>query len=145
MKARNQDLLCRFVEEILNCGNMHFIEEIVSEHHILHGTDGDLYGQQGMRIMVMEYRTGFPDLSVATHDFAEDGNWIACRFVFSGTHLGPYRGIPASGSRVEVMGTVVDHIKSDHLFESWINIDGLGLAGQLTSRTGNPARMCEKH
>lgn len=138
MKTRNQSLVHRFVEEILNRGNMHLIEELVSEHHILHGVDGDLYGQDGMRIAVMEYRVGFPDLRVMPHDFVADGNWISCRFLLRGTHLGPYRGLPGSGTPVEVMGTVVDRIQHNRLAESWINIDGLGLAEQLGLRPVEP-------
>jgi predicted ester cyclase len=135
MNATNQDLMCRFVEEIMNSGNTRLIEELVSEDHVLHGPDGDLYGQEGMRIAVMEYRTGFPDLCIKPYDFAADGSWLTCRFLLCGTHSGPYRGVPGSGSPVQVMGTVVDRIEHNRLVETWINIDGLRLAEQLASHT----------
>lgn len=135
MNAENQDLICRFVEEIMNSGNTGLIEELVSEDHVLHSPDGDLYGQEGMRIAVMEYRTGFPDLCIKPYDFAADGSWLTCRFLLCGTHSGPYRGVPGSGSPVQVLGTVVDRIEHNRLVETWINIDGLGLAEQLASPT----------
>ena len=134
MNTRHQHLVSRFVEEILNRGKTDLIGDLVSEDHILHGPDGDLYGREGVRIAVMEYRTGFPDLRVQPYDFADDGSWVSCRFLLCGTHSGPYRGVPGSGSPVEVMGTVVDRVEHDRLVESWINIDGLGLAEQIASR-----------
>lgn len=134
MSARNKHLLCRFVEDVLNHGKLQLIETLVSPDHVLHGADGDLYGQEGVRIAVMEYRTGFPDLHITLDDFVEDGHWIACRILLRGTHSGPYCGLAGSGSPVELTGTLVNRIERHRLVESWISIDGLALAGQLATQ-----------
>ncbi len=141
MTARNKSLVARFIEDILSHGDTRLIEEIVSPGHVLHGADGDLYGQEGMRIAVAEFRAAFPDVRVTLEDINQRGDWITGRFVFQGTHLGPYRGVARSGAPVVVSGTVVDRIEHDRLAESWITIDGLELARQLGQRAG-PAPAC---
>ncbi len=138
MTARNQSLVARFIEDILNRGDTRLIGEIVSPGHVLHGADGDLYGQEGMRIAVTEFRIAFPDVRVTLEDINQRGDWITGRFVFQGTHLGPYRGLAQSGAPVAVRGTVVDRVEHDRLDESWITIDGLELARQLALHAGAP-------
>lgn len=136
MTARNLTLVTCFIDDILNRGDTCLIGEIVSPAHVLHGADGDLFGQEGVRIAVTEFHNAFPDLRVTLEEIGERGDWIAGRFVFRRTHLGPYRGVAWSGASVAVRGTAVDRVGHDRLAESWIMIDGLELARQLAGSAG---------
>jgi predicted ester cyclase len=55
---------------------------------------------------VMDYRAGFPNPVIDVEELMADGNWVARRFTFRGTHTGPFRGMPSSGRCIEVQGSV---------------------------------------
>jgi predicted ester cyclase len=127
MLSRDTRLLRRLFDDVVNAGQIHLIDDLVTDQHILHGPDGDLYGPDGFRLAVTEYRTGFPDLWITTRSMVSAGDIIACRFILRGTHLGPFRGTPATGRQVEMSGTAIERIEHERLAESWFRVDGIDL------------------
>src|SRR6267378_1058985 len=53
------------------------------------------------------------------------------QFVAPGTHKGALMGIPPTGKRVSVAGTVITHFRDGKQVESWANYDQLGMLQQL--------------
>ncbi len=51
--------------------------------------------------------TGFPDIAPELVNRFQDGNVIIDELVFSGTHDGPWIGVPATGKPVTVPATIV--------------------------------------
>lgn len=133
MYSRDTRLLRRFFDDVVTAGQIHLIDDLVTEQHILHGPDGDLYGPDGLRLAIREYRTGFPDLYIITQGMVSAGDIIACRFLLRGTHLGPFRGTPATGKQVEIAGTAIERIERERLAESWFRLDGLDKVEQGTT------------
>ncbi|MDP9368757.1 MAG: ester cyclase [Chloroflexota bacterium] len=131
MSRSNKELVCHFLEEVVNRGNTKLLPELVALDHVRHAPDGDLYGPEGMRIELHEWRLGFPDLELAIEDLIEEGDRVVSRFVLRGTHRGVFLATPATGQRVEVVGIGVDRIQQGRLAESWVSFDGLGLLRQL--------------
>lgn len=129
MVAHDTHLLLRLLDEVLAGGHTNLIDDLVTDQHILHSPEGDLYGPEGLRLAVMEYRTGFPDLRIARRGMVSVGEIVACRFTLCGTHLGPFQGIPATGKAVEAAGTMIQRIERDRLAESWFRLEGLGVTG----------------
>ena len=121
----------RFVEEVVNRGNTQLLAELVAPDHVRHAPDGDLYGPEGVRILLAEWRAGFPDLELAIRDLIAEDDKVVSRFVLRGTHRGPFLGVPATGRRIDVAGMGVDRVSGGRLAESWVSLDGLELLRHL--------------
>jgi len=76
----------------------------------------------------------FPDLHVTIHDMIAEGDSVAVRWSFSGTHTGDMPGeppIPATGKKIEVQAMAVHRVAGDKLAETWVNFDVMGMLMQL--------------
>ena len=80
---------------------------------------------------VAEIRQAFPDYAGTNVDQIAEGEKVANRFVFLGTHLGEFEGIPPSGKRVEFTGNSIDRVVEGKIVESWVEVDMLGVMEQL--------------
>ena len=129
--AANKAIVRRLVEEVINRGDTRLLPALVAEDHVHHDLLGDLYGPEGVGLVVAETRAAFPDLRVTLDDLIADGDRVVRRFTLRGTHAGRYMAVPATGRRVEVAGIGIDRLAGGKLVESWINLDVLGLLLQL--------------
>lgn len=127
MSNRNTVLVQRFLDEVVNGGDMRLILELVAADHVRHGLDGDLYGQEGVRIDITEWRTGLSNLELVVEALLSGDDWVVSRFVLHGTHTGPFLGVPATQRSVALPGIEIDRIAGDRLVESWISLNALGL------------------
>ena len=127
----NEALVRRFLEEVVNHGNTKALAELVAADHVRHAADGDLYGPEGVRVDLAEWRAGFPDLRLAVQDVLAASDRVVSRFVLRGTHAGPFLGLAPTGRAVAVAGVAIDRVAGGRLAESWVGLDGLGLLHQL--------------
>ncbi|MGI8977328.1 MAG: ester cyclase [Thermomicrobiales bacterium] len=127
----NKTVVVRFIRDVLNKGGHRAPSELVAADHALHSLQGDLYGPEGLRIAVTEYRTGFPDLVVDVEEIMADGDWVARRFTLRGTHTGRFRGMPGSGRCIAAQGIGIDRFANGRLAESWVSLDAVGMMRQM--------------
>ena len=80
---------------------------------------------------IAEIRRAFPDYAGANVDQISEGDRVANRFVFLGTHLGEFMGVTPTGRRVEFVGNSIDRIVDGRIVESWVEVDWLGVLQQL--------------
>jgi predicted ester cyclase len=80
---------------------------------------------------VAKIRRAFPDYSGANVDQIAEGEKVANRFVFLGTHLGDFEGVAPTGNRVEFVGASIDRVVDGKIVENWVEVDMLGVMQQL--------------
>jgi len=80
---------------------------------------------------VAEIRRAFPDYAGTNVDQIAEGEKVANRFVFLGTHLGEFEGVDPTGKRVEFTGNSIDRVIEGKIVESWVEVDMLGVMRQL--------------
>lgn len=76
----------------------------------------------------------FPDLHVTIHDMIAEGDKVAVRWSFSGTHKGELPGnppLPATGKKIDVSAMATHRMDGDKLAETWVNFDVMGMLMQL--------------
>jgi predicted ester cyclase len=78
-----------------------------------------------------EIRQGFLDYSGTNVDQISEGEKVANRFVFLGTHLGEFEGVAPTGKRVEFIGNSIDRVVEGKIVESWVEWDQLSVMQQL--------------
>ncbi len=125
---RNKSVVRRFVVEVIGCGRLRLLPELVDENYIGHLMTGDHYGPDGLSIDVMSYRSALPDLAVTLEDLIADGDVVARRFTMRGTHAAPLFGTRASGKTVALETIAIDRLAGGKLVESWVQVDCAALA-----------------
>jgi steroid delta-isomerase-like uncharacterized protein len=130
--ADKRDLARRWFAEVMNQGNEDVIDEICApnfvDHDPLPGTGPD---RDGIHQFVKQVRSAFPDLETTVDDMLVEGDEIAVRSTFRGTHEGDFMGIPATGKKVEVANYDFVRMENDQAVEHWGTIDSAALMEQL--------------
>jgi predicted ester cyclase len=85
---------------------------------------------------VGEIRGAFPDYAGTNVEQVAEGDRVANRFVFLGTHLGEFMGVAPTGRRVEFVGNSIDRVVEGRIVESWVEVDLLGVLEQLGAVAG---------
>src|SRR5687768_16039636 len=75
---------------------------------------------------------GFPDLRLTVEDATGDGDLVAQRIHFEGTHTGVFQGLPPTGKKVTFEGLELNrHGENGKVVEHWFQLDALSLLQQL--------------
>ncbi len=73
----------------------------------------------------------FSDIEFVVEDAFGQGDKLAKRWVFRGTHTGELNGIPATGKRIVLVGTTLARMVDGKIVEERDYADDLGLLQQL--------------
>lgn len=106
------------------------IDRQVAEDFVDHGNP-DVIGPEGVKAHIKTLRAAFPDLSVTIEDIVAEGEIVAVRGTWRGTHQGEFRGVPAIGRKVEFGGMVFWRVGGGKIRERWGLIDTPSLMRQL--------------
>jgi predicted ester cyclase len=84
-----------------------------------------------LKIFVGTWRESFPDWHSTFEELIAEGDRVAERWTGRGTHLGELQGIPPTGKRVEVPGSVFYRIVDGRIVEFRGQLDMMSLMQQL--------------
>lgn len=88
-------------------------------------------GPEGFKQVVSMLHTGFPDGKFTLQDLVAEGDLVAVRWIYSGTHQGEFAGVPPTGKKISVGGTVIQRIENGKSAEHWAIWDVLGMLTQM--------------
>ena len=91
----------------------------------------DLEGLEAWREFTAPFVEAFPDLRLTIQDIAAEGNTVAARVAFRGTHRGEFQGLPPTGKEVAFSSIEIDRVVDGKVEEHWVEINLLGLVQQL--------------
>ena len=132
-----KQVIRRFVDEVLNAHNLGALDELVTEDFVEQlPFPGQGPGREGLRYAVGIFHTAFPDLHWVIEEQVAEGDTVVTRFTMTGTHGGPFLGIPATGKTVNVWGVVLDVVRDGWFVESRIIMDTMTLMRQLGAIAG---------
>jgi steroid delta-isomerase-like uncharacterized protein len=92
---------------------------------------GPLEGLEAWRQFTAPFTEAFPDLRLTVQDIATEGDTVAARVAFRGTHRGEFQGIPPTGKEVAFSSMEFNRVVDGKVEEHWVELDLLGLMGQL--------------
>ena len=121
----NKAIVRRYIEEVLNGGHLEVVDELFTP--AMH--------QQVKRIAAA-FRTAFPDMHETIEDLIAEGDIVAARWTFHGTHQGEFDDLPASGKSVTMTGMSFYHLGGSKVLDDWAEWDELSLLEQLGARPG---------
>jgi len=128
----NIAVIGRFIEEVINKGNLDAANEIVEENFIeLDPLPGQRQGREGLKEVIGMMRAAFPDIHWVVDETIAAADKVVTRFTWTGTHRGTFLGIPATSRKVTVKGVVIDRLSGGKMADSRILMDSLGMMQQL--------------
>jgi len=96
----------RFLDEVVNGGNLRAIGELWAEDLAWHGGSlGDVHGLAALKAHMAASGSGaFTGMHLTVHEVVAAGNKVAVRFTNSATQTGPFLGAPPTGKHAEWLG-----------------------------------------
>lgn len=127
-KARSR----RFVDEIINKGNMAVALELVALDVVERDPlPGQQQGRQGLIDVIAMMRMAFPDLEWTIEELVAEGEKVASYNIWRGTYHGEFFGVPPTGKQVMVPSMVFDRWVDGKLKETRIMMNVMSLMQQL--------------
>lgn len=130
---QNKALYRRLIEEGMNRGELAAVDELMAPDLVEHEAlpPGIPQTRDGVKQLFALLRSAFPDLHVTIEDLIADGDTVAARITFRGTHRGEFARIQATG-RVVAWGAIdLVRIRGGKIVEHWGEVDRLSLLQQL--------------
>jgi steroid delta-isomerase-like uncharacterized protein len=139
MAQDNATIVRCFADEVITQGKIdsaaQYVWEDVVEQVPLPGQGP---GLDGLKDILRAMRAGFPDIVFSIREQITEGNKVASRFEWTGTHKGEFLGIPATDRPVHVWGIVIDRLENGRIKDTRIIMDTLGLMTQLGALPSSP-------
>ncbi|HLL40877.1 MAG TPA: ester cyclase [Rubrobacteraceae bacterium] len=85
--AENKDVQRRIINEVINQKNLDLADELFSDEHKLYPESAGVgRGPEGMKQAFAGLHEEFPDIHVDIESIVAEGDMVAIRLTFSGTH-----------------------------------------------------------
>ena len=85
--AENKNVQRRIIDEVINQKNLDLADELFSEEHKLYPESAGVgRGPEGMKQAFAGLHEEFPDIRVDIESIVAEGDMVALRLTFSGTH-----------------------------------------------------------
>ncbi len=131
-EAGNKAAVKRLFEEVLNAGRLELLDELIGEDYRENSpSPGQAPGAAGVRARIEALRAGFSDLRFVLEELVGEGEIVAARYHWQGTHTGAFLGIPPTGRKIAVRGMDFYRFAGGRLVEHWDNLDEFGMLSQL--------------
>jgi predicted ester cyclase len=99
---------------------------------IFHGMPRRLKpGVGGLRDYYTAMIAAFPDIRLTSEEIIAEGDKVADRYSFYGTHKGTYLGIAPTLKLIMSTGMVFHFFRNGKIYETWQSNDNLGFMTQL--------------
>jgi steroid delta-isomerase-like uncharacterized protein len=125
----NKTAVRRFYEEVINGRNLDALGELLTPSGVDH-TFGSQNPEQAKQFFGMVHQA-FPDLHAEVHDVIAEGELVAARVTYTGTHQGEFVGIPATGEKTTTSGVDFFRMQDGRQAEHWGGPDMFSFLMQL--------------
>ncbi len=121
----------RIFEQGLNKGDVSVFDQLLHPDYVNHDMPVPAPGIAGFNAIIGMFKGAFPDMHVTVEESIAEGNQVATRGYFTGTHKGDFMGIKPTGKSFKVSYTDMWKAEGDKLKENWVQMDMVGLMQQL--------------
>jgi steroid delta-isomerase-like uncharacterized protein len=126
----NKALIRAHYDSTTNAYRPSVIDRQVAADFVDHAQPGGT-GPDCVKAQARALRAAFPDLTLTIEDLVAEGDLVAVRGTWRGTHQGDFRGVPPIGRRIELCCMAFWRVAGGQIRESWNLIDLPTLMRQL--------------
>jgi steroid delta-isomerase-like uncharacterized protein len=126
--------------KLINAGDIEKFGELLAEDFVEHEvTPGLDPTKEGVMAFLRMNQAVFPDMRMDAEDVFVSGDKVTARVRLTGTHQGPFMGMPATGKRVDIQLIDIMRMGDDGLaHEHWGVMDTLAMMQQLGAVPDGP-------
>jgi predicted ester cyclase len=117
--------------EGVNQRNLAVFDEVLAPNYVNYSFPTPAPGPEGFKQVIGMFFQAFPDIHEATEDVIAEGDKVAVRGYFTGTHHGEFMNIPATGKPIRVPYIAMYRLENGKVVENWVQMDMLGMMQQL--------------
>jgi steroid delta-isomerase-like uncharacterized protein len=122
----------RRIVDAISLGDADHLEELLAPDLVDHNPiPNQAPGRDGFMQWMAAARTAFPDLRGTVEDVVAEGDLVAARTTWEGTHLGEFVGVDPTGTRVSFAAFHLVRFSAGRAVEWWGTADLLGALQQL--------------
>ena len=132
LEKQNQEFVTHYFEE-LNKKNIEIVNEVCDPDYLYYSPSinpNPISRDEVMGFVKMVFQA-FPDINYKIEKVYYSGNTIIIWNSVTGTHLGEFEGIPASGNKIHLSSILIWTLKNGKIVEEREEYDSLGLMMQL--------------
>jgi len=127
----NRTIVRRGFEEGMNQKDLDVFSELLAPNYVNHNMPTPAPGPEGFKQVMAMFVNGFPDFHITVEDTIAEGDKVATRGYFTGTHTGEFMNIPATGKQVKVSYIDIWRMENGKAVENWVQMDQLSMLQQL--------------
>jgi predicted SnoaL-like aldol condensation-catalyzing enzyme len=121
----NKAVVRRNLEEVFNQRNVDVAEELFSPEYVVHPSlPASPSGPERIKRIYASMQEAFPDIRVDIESMIAEGDTVATRMSFSGTHV-------STGKHARWPATLFSHLSGGLIVEEWFLTDSAQLEAQL--------------
>lgn len=129
--AENKALMRRWIDEVLNGGDLEAMDRFLSpdlvNHSVRQGT-----GASGLKDITFLIHAAFPDVRFTAEEMIAEAGKVVVRYTVRGTHQNlAILDVAPTGKPVTWTGIAIYRIADGKIVETWGDWDDLGLFQQL--------------
>jgi predicted ester cyclase len=122
----NKRIVRSFIEATAK-GDLAALQDLVAPGYTrwISGQLASLRGAEGYIRLLEKWLNVFPDISVTIDDVVAEGDRVACRLTWTGTHQGDWPSVPLgrsirpTGRKVTFSNTIVSRLEGSQIAEEW--------------------------
>ena len=123
-----EQVVRRIYDECVNAGHTDRLGEMVSDDFV--GPQGER-GPTGFAQTIAMLRAGFPDIRFTVEAVVADGDDVAVRWTWHGTHTGTFRAWAPTGKAVTDTGMAFYRLERGRVVRAWVETNRLGVLQQI--------------
>lgn len=132
----NKQLVRRLYDDYLNPDHLDRLDEIVGPDYVgANGARGPDAFAETMKVL----RAGFPDIVYTLDDLVGEGDRVAVRWTWRGTHTGAFRSFAATGKSVASSGFAIFVVTAGKITRATVETDRLGFLISVGAIPYDPA------
>jgi len=129
--AGNKEVLTKAAQAFNNIADRSGWYDFHAETVKAHGLGPAALDKAGMKNFYTALWGGFPDLTIHIDELVGEGDDVVWRVTASGTHNGPFQGVPATGKPVTFGAHYTFRFQDGKIVERWSTIDRLSVLVQI--------------
>ncbi len=138
--AENVAIARRWTEDMFTGRNLSALDEIAAPDIVWDaGSFPVLHGRQAVADMVRQLFAAIPDGQYRVELTVAEGDMVAVRWTLTGTHGGPFLGVPATGTRVTTTGINIYRIRCGQIISGASEVESVGILQQIGALPTPPA------
>ena len=123
----NKEIATRFLERTINERDAEGASaDMLAAGFVFHNGRDRVTAASGWVAFAEGWLAGFPDLTIEVTFLMAEGDRVLARWQGTGTHRGSFRGVAATGRRIEASGMTLFQIHDGLIVEMWDSPSALG-------------------